>query len=177
VPLPCSWTPVGPVASGPCDAPARPPFASRRRLSTLALSGLYRTALALAVYASQSRVTPRPRKTRFRLLARLCRTGLFTRRVPSKGFKDVSYISSSFLRHAYRGMLRGARSASEGQGPAVAVVRQDPRLRLRLGLGFVPRALKTSTASAGIDLPLMSGESPERRESYVPFLPVGRILR
>jgi len=32
------------------------------------------------------RVTPTPRKTRFRLLARLFRTGLITRRVPSKGF-------------------------------------------------------------------------------------------
>ena len=32
------------------------------------------------------RVTPTPRKTRFRLLARLFRTGLVTRRVPSKGF-------------------------------------------------------------------------------------------
>ena len=32
------------------------------------------------------RVAPTPRKTRFRLLARLFRTGLITRRVPSKGF-------------------------------------------------------------------------------------------
>jgi hypothetical protein len=33
------------------------------------------------------RVAPTPRKTRFRLLARLFRTGLATRRVPSKGFE------------------------------------------------------------------------------------------
>jgi hypothetical protein len=32
------------------------------------------------------RVTPAPRKTRFRLLAKLFRTGLITRRVPTKGF-------------------------------------------------------------------------------------------
>jgi hypothetical protein len=32
-------------------------------------------------------VTRAPRKTRFRPLARLCRTGLVTRRVPSKGFR------------------------------------------------------------------------------------------
>ena len=32
------------------------------------------------------RVTPAPRKTRFRLLAKLCRAGLVTRGVPSKGF-------------------------------------------------------------------------------------------
>ena len=33
------------------------------------------------------RVTPPPRKTRFRLLAKLYRTGLATRRVPTKGFE------------------------------------------------------------------------------------------
>ena len=32
-------------------------------------------------------VTRTPRKTRFRLLAKLCRAGLVTRRVPSKGFR------------------------------------------------------------------------------------------
>ena len=32
------------------------------------------------------RVTPPPRKTRFRLLVQLCRAGLVTRRVPVKGF-------------------------------------------------------------------------------------------
>src|ERR1700722_12928128 len=32
-------------------------------------------------------VTRAPRKTRFRPLARLCRTGLVTRRVPTKGFR------------------------------------------------------------------------------------------
>jgi len=34
-----------------------------------------------------ARVTPAPRKTRFRLLAKLCRAGLVTRRVPTKGFR------------------------------------------------------------------------------------------
>jgi hypothetical protein len=37
-----------------------------------------------------ARVAPGPRKTRFRLLARLCRTGLVTRRVPAKGFCATS---------------------------------------------------------------------------------------
>lgn len=32
------------------------------------------------------RVTPPPRKTRYRLLARLCRAGLDTRKVPLRGF-------------------------------------------------------------------------------------------
>ena len=54
------------------------------------ISGLNHTARSLAVYASQRRVTPAPRKTRFRLLARLCRAGLVTRRVPTKGFRVTS---------------------------------------------------------------------------------------
>lgn len=40
------------------------------------LSGLTRTTHALAVYASQLGIAPDPRKTRFRLVARLGRTGL-----------------------------------------------------------------------------------------------------
>src|SRR5258708_38701079 len=32
------------------------------------------------------------RKTRFRLLAMLCRVGLVTHRVPAKGFRCISYI-------------------------------------------------------------------------------------
>ena len=41
------------------------------------------------------RVAPTPRKTRFRLLARLFRTGLITRRVRTKGFKRCVLASSS----------------------------------------------------------------------------------
>jgi hypothetical protein len=40
--------------------------------------------ISLSTLRSESRLSPR--KTRFRLLARLCRTGLVTRRVPIKGF-------------------------------------------------------------------------------------------
>ena len=40
---------------------------------------------------------PPPRKTRFRLLDRLCRTGLGTRRVPAKGFKRCFPPFPSFL--------------------------------------------------------------------------------
>ena len=48
------------------------------------------------------RVTPTPRKTRFRLLARLFRAGLVTRRVPSKGFKvyPTSILLSQVQRSA-----------------------------------------------------------------------------
>ena len=37
-------------------------------------------------------------KTRLRLLAKLCRTGLITRRVPSKGFRYIPFIAFSFTR-------------------------------------------------------------------------------
>ena len=40
---------------------------------------------------------PTPRKTRFRLLARLCRTGLVTRRVPSERFQACYPPFPSFL--------------------------------------------------------------------------------
>jgi len=43
---------------------------------------------------------PPPRQTRFRLLARLCRAGLVTRRVATKGFRVR--VSSSFLELAWR---------------------------------------------------------------------------
>jgi len=52
------------------------------------------------------RVAPTPRKTRFRLLAKLFRTGLITRRVPSKGFTmyptfDPPFPSSRSARTFY----------------------------------------------------------------------------
>jgi len=51
------------------------------------------------------RVTPTPRKTRFRLLAKLFRAGLVTRRVPSKGFKvyPTSILLSQVKRSARTG--------------------------------------------------------------------------
>jgi hypothetical protein len=50
-------------------ADSAPALKPRRRLPALWISRLDRTASALAVYASQSGVTPDPRKTRFRLPA------------------------------------------------------------------------------------------------------------
>ena len=72
-----------------------PRLCQQRRLPRAKISRLNRTALGLAVYASQWRVAPPPRKTRFRLLAKLCRAGFVTRRVPMKGFRVR--VSSSFL--------------------------------------------------------------------------------
>ena len=84
--LPCSSTPVGPTHQ------------AIRRIGTAPAVSTAK-APALRTFEAQShgfgtgclrfagRVAPTPRKTRFRLLARLSRTGLITRRVPLKGFK------------------------------------------------------------------------------------------
>ena len=45
---------------------------------------------------------PTGRKTRFRSLAKLSRTGLVTRRVPTKGFSMYPYIASSFPKLSWR---------------------------------------------------------------------------
>jgi hypothetical protein len=69
-------------------APLLPPLCQRRGLQRVVLSGLNSTASALAVYASSSPLRCRRRKTRFRWLAKPCRVGLVTHRVPMKGFRD-----------------------------------------------------------------------------------------
>ena len=57
VPMPCSSTPAGSVASGPYDAPTWPPLMKRAKApATKTLSRLHHTALALAVYASPGRL-------------------------------------------------------------------------------------------------------------------------
>ena len=85
-----------------CSCPALRPRRNRRiwpeRCASMAPVVSTTKAPALRTFEAQShgfgtgclrfagRVTPTPRKTRFRLLARLSRTGLTTRRVPLKGF-------------------------------------------------------------------------------------------
>ena len=49
------------------------------------------TRLLISLSTLRSDGYPSPRKTRFRLLARLYRTGLVTRRVLTKGFKPIGY--------------------------------------------------------------------------------------
>jgi hypothetical protein len=52
VPMPCSSTPAGPDTPRLFGVPMLPPCCPRRRLQRVGLSGLNRTALARAVYAS-----------------------------------------------------------------------------------------------------------------------------
>lgn len=57
VPMPCSSTPAGSVAPGPSDAPTWPPLMRRTKApTTMTLSRLHHTALALAVSASPGRL-------------------------------------------------------------------------------------------------------------------------
>ena len=77
-PAPCSRTTVGPSHLAQamrrcCRRTAR----GRRPPTTSTFSRLNRTALMLAVYASRPHSSSDTRKTRFRLLARLCRAGFF----------------------------------------------------------------------------------------------------
>ena len=53
VPTPCSRTPVGPNTPGRCGVPTRPPLVSTTEAPARSISRLNRTALGLAVYASQ----------------------------------------------------------------------------------------------------------------------------
>ena len=71
----------------PYDAPARPPQRPRRRLPRKLAFEAQSHGFGTGCLRFAVQVAHTPRKTRFRLLARLFRTGLVTRRVPSKGFK------------------------------------------------------------------------------------------
>ena len=77
---------------GPGVAAGAAPASDKDEGSPRGISGLNHTAFDLAVYASRGGHPP-PRKTRFRLLARLYRTGLVTRRVPDERFQAVDISS------------------------------------------------------------------------------------
>ena len=86
----------------PYGASARPPLCPRRRLPHSIAFEAQSHGFGTRCLRFAGRVTPTPRKTRFRLLARLYRAGLVTRRVPSKGFKvyPTSILLSQVQRSA-----------------------------------------------------------------------------
>jgi len=88
-----------------------PAMSTAKAPARFQLSRLNRTALGLAVYASPGAVTRTRRKTRFRPLAKRYRTGLVTRRVPSKGFRIASCDSSSFPKLSWRKAIQGCSPA------------------------------------------------------------------
>ena len=65
---------------------ARPPLVSTTVAPASEDFGARSHGMGTRCLRFAGRVTPPPRKTRFRLLAKLCRAGLVTRRVPMKGF-------------------------------------------------------------------------------------------
>jgi len=85
--LPCSPTPAGPTHQA---------LAMRRRgPRSVHGEGSHKTAFEAQSHGFGTgclrfagRVAPTPRKTRFRLLAKLFRAGFTTRRVPTKGFEQ-----------------------------------------------------------------------------------------
>ena len=94
VPTPCSQTPAGPIHAGYSGVSARPPL----RVTTVApaisaISGLNRTALGLAVYASQGGLPLRRARLASGCWPSSAGRDSFTRRVAMKGFR----VSSLFL--------------------------------------------------------------------------------
>src|SRR5260370_7734632 len=94
--MPCSWTRAGPTCQA-MTARRRGPRSTDDKGSHEAL--FFRGSIAeprhsLSTLRSDHRCPPR--KTRFRLLAKLYRVGLVTHRIPTKGFRLPSYIPSSF---------------------------------------------------------------------------------
>ena len=84
--LPCSPTPAGPAASGLFRCPGTAPTASTAEAPASIAFEAQSHGFGTGCLRFAGRVAPTPRKTRFRLLAKLFRAGLITRRVPSKGF-------------------------------------------------------------------------------------------
>jgi len=97
VPMPCSQTPVGPPRQATSALRCGLPPLLRRRLPRHASFGALSHGLVTRCLRFAAWVTPGQRKTRFQLLAKLCRAGLATRWVPIRGFRDA-YISSSLSR-------------------------------------------------------------------------------
>ena len=83
--LPCSPTPVGPTHQA-VTMRRRGPRSVHDEGSRMDAFEAQSHGFGTGCLRFAGRVTPTPRKTRFRLLARLFRTGLATRRVPLKGF-------------------------------------------------------------------------------------------
>ena len=83
--LPCSPTPAGPAHQA-ITIRRRGPRNVHGEGSRMAAFEAQSHGFGTGCLRFAGRVAPTPRKTRFRLLAKLFRTGLITRRVPSKGF-------------------------------------------------------------------------------------------
>jgi hypothetical protein len=81
-----------------------PPM-QRRRLPRQVYFGAQSHSLHTRCLRFAKWVTPMPRKTRFRLVANLYRTGLITRRIPRQGFNNDLYVASPLSRLSWRTAL------------------------------------------------------------------------
>lgn len=125
--MPWAGTPGDPrrqAVAAPRMLPSAHPTTSAPRSG---LSRLMTTACTLAVYASQRRVTPTLRKTRFRWVASPCRVGFGPTGPATKGFRFcLLHVPSSLPR---LGLARGASPTPQrrtSQGSSDAGARWDP---------------------------------------------------
>jgi hypothetical protein len=94
VPWPCSSTPVGSVTPGHRGVPTRSPRLTRARTPPMIFRGsIARPGHWLSTLRSGSRLPPR--KTRFRLLAKLCRTGFVHPQGSNERFLSSSLVLPS----------------------------------------------------------------------------------
>src|SRR5581483_3071383 len=103
---------------------------------------------------------PNRRKTRFRLLARLYRTGLVTRRVPAKGFRVSQFVSFSFPK------LLGANAVPFFGPRSPGVSSRDASLQARCAPG--PREPRPPGAARRLDRPRLVTASEPRVFAPVP---------
>ena len=101
VPAPCSWTPARPACQAIRQVGAAPRAFNYGGSPRAVISGLDHTASALAVYASQCG-SRRPTQDSLLAAGQLYQAGLHTRRVPTKGFRNASYIPSPFPKLSWR---------------------------------------------------------------------------
>jgi hypothetical protein len=95
VPTPCSSTPAGPATpcrDGVVDAA---PVLSKTKAPAGYTLGAQSHGLGTGCLRFAAGIAPGPRKTRFRLLARLYPVGLETHRVATKGFRWLILLSQA----------------------------------------------------------------------------------
>lgn len=132
--MPCSLTPVGLLAPGHCGEGVLSPLdVTRTTPTTKCLSRLIHTAFGFAVYASQAPLRDiGPRKTRFRLVASLCRAGLSPAGSHLRGFRSVDacvYIASPSPRLSLAHNAWHFFSGADRLGRWLELPRQDSGVR------------------------------------------------
>jgi hypothetical protein len=95
VPMPCSSTPAGSNHQAPAVVERGPRAGKDEDSQQEVISGLYRTASALTVYASPDG-SPRRTQDSFLAAGQALPGGIRTRRVPAKSFRNVPTLLPPF---------------------------------------------------------------------------------